>query len=382
MARGPRKSTKKVTTGKMTKKQKEMVFGDEPIVTAEIDSPEYYSQIRGYQNWANEVLEAEQLKENFLEWANNNKVSVSDIKSLPPYRFFSVGKLTRLANKNVPISDTVTNWINKHIDDMRQIYKNEREREALEKARLLEISDAKTVSKAQRDIWILSEEIYKLLDLKNVKTEDVQKICTSLEVTPASAKTVFDDFSVTLTETNETLKSVGKARLGAYKTFLQAFAKDLTTVITVLNSLVTNLDNAKAAVRKPRKPRAKKAKDPAVLVTSLKFKATDKDLSLSSIAPTSIIGAKALMIFNCHTRKFGIFYASTVEGLSVKGTTILNFDEKKSISKTLRKPNEQIVDLTGGTLKQGEIKLRAIKAVDIPLKGRINEDVLLLKVYK
>jgi hypothetical protein len=66
--------------------------------------------------------------------------------------------------------------------------------------------------------------------------------------------------------------------------------------------------------------------------------------------------------------------------LSVKGTSIIGFNENLSVQKTLRKPEEQLKEFKAA----GKVQLRKflddIKAVDIKLNGRINEEVVLLKV--
>jgi hypothetical protein len=67
-------------------------------------------------------------------------------------------------------------------------------------------------------------------------------------------------------------------------------------------------------------------------------------------------------------------------GLSVKGTTIIGFNEVESVQKTLRKPDEKLKEFKDA----GKVKLRTfiedINAVDIKLNGRINTDTILLKV--
>jgi hypothetical protein len=67
-------------------------------------------------------------------------------------------------------------------------------------------------------------------------------------------------------------------------------------------------------------------------------------------------------------------------GLSVKGTTIIGFDETKSIQKTLRKPADQLKDFKSA----GKVKLRTflddIKTTDTKLNGRCNPETVLLKV--
>ena len=76
----------------------------------------------------------------------------------------------------------------------------------------------------------------------------------------------------------------------------------------------------------------------------------------------------------------GKYVASEFNTLNVKGTTITNFDEFKSIQKTIRKPEEKLKEFKAA----GKIALRKfmdeINATDTKMNGRINEDTMLLKV--
>lgn len=71
--------------------------------------------------------------------------------------------------------------------------------------------------------------------------------------------------------------------------------------------------------------------------------------------------------------------ATSSAGLAVKGTSIENYTAK-SASKTLRKPEAQLAEFA----KAGKVQLRkfldSIKATETLLNGRINADVILLKV--
>ncbi len=129
-----------------------------------------------------------------------------------------------------------------------------------------------------------------------------------------------------------------------------------------------------------KKPRAKKPTDKAKVVAKMKYLKQDDKLKLVSINPVDIIGAKELWVFNVKTRKLGKYVTTEFSELNVKGTSITGFDEFKSVAKTLRKPEEQLKEFKAA----GKVVLRKflddIKAVDIKLNGRINEDTILLKV--
>jgi len=160
-------------------------------------------------------------------------------------------------------------------------------------------------------------------------------------------------------------------------------------IVTALESLLEACDfviESSKATRKTRKPKAKPA---AKVVEKMKYKQTDDKYKLASIDPASIVGASTLWVFNTKTRKLGKYVAAEVDptgagregsGLSVKGTTIIGFDEAQSVQKTLRKPDEILKDFKSA----GKVKLRKfmdeIKTTDTKLNGRINLDTILLKV--
>jgi len=129
-----------------------------------------------------------------------------------------------------------------------------------------------------------------------------------------------------------------------------------------------------------RKPRAKKAQPKDKIVAKLKYAKTNEPLKLVSINPVDIVGAQELWVYNTKSRKLGKYVAEEYKELSVKGTSIINYNEFKSVQKTLRKPEDQLKEFKSA----GKVALRKflddIKAVDIKLNGRINEEIIILKV--
>ena len=129
-----------------------------------------------------------------------------------------------------------------------------------------------------------------------------------------------------------------------------------------------------------RKPRAKKVVPADKLVAKLKYKKTDEPLKLVSINPADIIGAKELWVYNTKNRKLGKYVAADFSELGVKGANITGFSEQLSVQKTLRKPADQLKEFKSA----GKVALRKflddIKATDTKMNGRINEEIILLKV--
>jgi hypothetical protein len=154
----------------------------------------------------------------------------------------------------------------------------------------------------------------------------------------------------------------------------------LKKIIAFYHEIISACEMLGQEAKVNRKPRAKKVVPADKIVAKLKYAKTNEQLKLVSINPTEIIGAKELWVYNIKSRKVGKYVAAEYLELSVKGTSIIGFNANLSVQKTLRKPEEQLKEFKAA----GKVQLRRflddIKAVDIKLNGRINEDVVLLKV--
>ena len=112
----------------------------------------------------------------------------------------------------------------------------------------------------------------------------------------------------------------------------------------------------------------------------MKYAKESKELKIVSINPADIIGGSTLWVYNAKTRKLGKYVAASYQTLGIKGTTITGFDEDKSVCKTLRKPDEKLKEFA----RAGKVQLRKfleeIKATETIGNGRINADMVLLRI--
>jgi len=157
-------------------------------------------------------------------------------------------------------------------------------------------------------------------------------------------------------------------------------AGDYKRLFAFLADILAGIEQYRGVKKAVKKARVRKAPAKEKVVARLKFAREDRELKVVSINPTDIIGAQELWVFNTKTRKLGRYVAENLGQLGVKGTSVTGFDQTKSLAKTLRKPDEQLREFA----RAGRVALRTflkdIKAVEIKLNGRINEDTLLLKV--
>jgi hypothetical protein len=111
----------------------------------------------------------------------------------------------------------------------------------------------------------------------------------------------------------------------------------------------------------------------------MKYMREFTELSLKSIKPEDILTASELWVYNTKYRKVQVYRAESGT-LSVKGTTILGFNVKDSMSMTLRKPEEFFKGLSmGKRALNGAIKKLTTKPTTP--NGRVNEECVLLGAF-
>jgi hypothetical protein len=128
-----------------------------------------------------------------------------------------------------------------------------------------------------------------------------------------------------------------------------------------------------------RKPRKVKEKTPAQLVKDLFYLEEFPELLLKSINPTEIIDAQQIWVYNCKMKKLGVYYSIDNNGLTVKGSTILEFDPVRSSQKVLRQPERQIPEVMRANPNGLNGYLGLIKTTKQEMTGRINRDTILLR---
>lgn len=249
------------------------------------------------------------------------------------------------------------------------------------------------------DDWL--EDHYKP-DVKfDPKGFDVKKHFNEYKVTQAHARKIKDFYQEELAEYRDVLNIPTAGQLKkmdekeadlweqlkeGYSNMTKPEVKEIISALEVVMDACDFVIEQSKANRKTRKPKPKSADK---LVAKLKYKKQDDKYNIVSFNPIDVVGANEVWVFNCKTRKLGKYVAKNIDplgagregsGLSVKGTTITQYNEAESIQKTLRKPEEQLKEFKGA----GKVKLRKfleeIKTTDTKLNGRINLDTVLLKV--
>ena len=208
---------------------------------------------------------------------------------------------------------------------------------------------------------------------------DVKKWALEKGIKPQVAKRITDHFRPQYEEITEALEGKDPDLVEAYKGWRKPVLKIMALFI---KKIIVHLDESAAAQVSIRKPRKKKEKPAHVLVAKMKYKVEDKDLNITSVQPKDIIHAAQLWVYNCKYRNLSVYNALGSSGLSVRGTTIIGYDQDSSVTKKLRKP-EQVLPVV---LNEGKVGLRkimsGIKTTEQKANGRINEESILLRIVR
>jgi hypothetical protein len=132
--------------------------------------------------------------------------------------------------------------------------------------------------------------------------------------------------------------------------------------------------------RKTRVVTKKKVKSPEKVVAKVKVAEKDPETGVTSLAPAKIVGCNTVWVWNKKYRVLGFYKAIEGKDLTIKGSTILNFDEKLSTGKRIRKPKDivpKIADMGKVDLKK---VLTNIKAKPVTMRGRLGKETIILRV--
>lgn len=329
-------------------------------------------------NWYNYHSDTKESKKFTLSYLKEIKAAKADIEILEKVsdeNFQNLGFVCRMKLRGAPISEKNEKWIQSFIDELKTKTKKE-----------VTVSDAPVVSiqervadKAGTYISELEGSIDECILSKTFNSFKPYDVMLSLGVKGAHTSHIVKFFNKRVDELNEAIAGKDSDLKEGYSNFTKS---ELKSYLKLLNEIISDAQKLSQNSKLTRKPRKKKAKPVDKVIAKLQYKKEDNGFKVVSIDPASIVGATSLWIFNTKTRKLGVYYSEDAKGLSVKGTTLENFNNQTSVHKTLRKPEDVLPKvLNGGKIVLKKL-LSEINAVEQSLTGRINSDTILLRVIK
>lgn len=210
----------------------------------------------------------------------------------------------------------------------------------------------------------------------------VVEILTSFNVMPQHVTAIMEVWKKKQAEYEEVLQGKDSQLVEAYS---HRTKTQLKNVLAFIESVIGDLNNYISIKKASKAPRKRKVVTPEKQVSKLKYLKEFKDaavkLDLVSVHPTKLIGASEAWVYDTAKRKLYHFIADEYsKTFSVKGNTLLGFDNNQSEMKTLRKPAEQIKEIMGSKPAARKY-FKDIKAVSAIPKGRFNDTMIILKAF-
>jgi hypothetical protein len=353
----------------------ERFYGPEP--TWNSDKEVTSQELGNAYNWYNYFYDHKVGKKYVIDYLKSQKTGrdvLDKISALPDEKFSTIGWTCRIVSRGAILSDVSKEWMKSRLQSI--IY----DTKPKEQPKISGVNIQQRMA-IQLDSYLaeFEEQLDKFVT-NGYKTEfKPYDWLRSKDVKGPNAARIASFYKAKLEEIIEVMENPDDQLKEAYSHMAKSELKRLLEFYT---NIVTDCGQISHNSKISRKPRAKKRKTLNQIVSKIKYKTQDDTFKIKSIAPTEFIGAMILWIFNTKTRKLGVYHASNPDGLNIKGTTILNYDEKKSIGKTIRKPEQILPNVTQG----GKVILRNlmddINSKETLLNGRINKDIVLLRATK
>jgi hypothetical protein len=347
-------------------------LGDEPILTDNFTETEYGNALTWY-TYMSTTSDAREYLETFLK-DQNRLDDLKKLKRVSDSSFpLSAAWAARLISRGTKVKESTKTFIEANLQRVFSKFEKAQETEA--KPAVATVSIQQRVKDKADDILGEIENIvddranqpdFSLYDW--LKKKSVQSVYASM----IPGKYVF------------WLQELLDALDGADDQLVEAYArvpkKKMEYDIKFLSMLIEDAERYSSNTKKIRTPRKPRPMSVDKLLKTFKYQKEFLDMKIASVKPETIIGCQELWTYNTKYKTITVFRAIDRGGLSVKGTSIIKYDESNSFTKRTGRKSEEYVNRV---LKSGKILLRKLldeMKSDAPLAYRCNENTVLLKV--
>jgi hypothetical protein len=341
-------------------------FGDEP-------NPKDYDEVSNLTlikllNYYNYMMTREN-SFSYLQdyYAKRDPKILKIISTIHPEKFdLSIGWIARMFDRGMPLSPEVVNKIETNVNYVINRYHKE-------KKKIVSTPDVSLDRKNERADNVIAD-LEGLVDSGDVGS--VYQYLVNNSIPKSYIARIRDYYRPVLEELQCALGATDKALKEGYRHLSKAGLKKIIAFFTAIMDDLERYEVNRKAVRKPRKTKTISLEKK---LANVQFKERFDEYQLISKKPDCILKAKEVWLFDTQYRKV-IRYVANEGGLDIKGTTILNFDETKSVMKASGRKSKDIV---GKILQEGKLGLRkimdTITTVGTVPSGRINRNMLILK---
>lgn len=335
-------------------------------------------------SWYSSNTDKKQQKKWTIEWhtAQGDKDLVELFKKLPDWVFNTYGSVCRLKAREQWLDPNST-WFERRTEELKSKYDS-----------YIKVEEESTEETPKKRVKTIQERIADKASEVGAEIEgELDDFCADgynrafkrstnlLTLSPQVAKKLLPSFEPLLAELEE-LCGPKKPNDKWYDQLIEGYSHMKVNQRKAYRDFVKSIveDLRKAAVVKARAPRVRKPKPPAQVVKYLKYKVKDEALGLSSVDKQKMVDATEIYLYNTKSRKLQYYVPQDGYLLTVRGTSILNFDPEKSGQKTVRKP-EDLKSIAGATKLPMRKMYNSLKTKAIKLNGRVNDQCIIMGAF-
>ena len=359
-------------TAKMREKRNlvaKLLSGDEPTVNINSRFPEV--EVSRAYSWYNTNYTPEEAREWLNTYLKNQEYSQTFIDSIMQKQVPMVYcSIARLLTRNIELPEKTMINFNKF---------------------LKQETDTRIELKVKRVVYVKQQTVDSKIDsiMSNIEEATDQLILTSSfdyslyndiksqDIKSPSVKEIYNRLQPRIMQALE-LADNPKSSIGEY--YSKHTREQKKAIIQFHRMLENDCRKALQATKVVRQNRKKRPVSAEKVLKSFKYKKEDGLLKIHSVEPAKILNSSTLVVYNTKYKRMTVFIAKEGENLSVKGTSIQNYDESKTESKRMKKPEEAITQILSGTNNSILKSFAKFKSTPQTITNRINEDTLLLRV--
>jgi len=368
-------------------KKKQLLLREEPIWDS--SNPEQFLRCVNWYRANGKSVSNKKWTVEYLKKNKFNKKDIDFISKCPNGDFDMVGAYCRISTRSqspVPSEDgwdvSLSKRLQRLIDRGKHIAAYEAQSEDNQTEEPKEKISIQDRIKDQVDGYI--ESIEKNIDYliaQNGVPIAIEDFLKKNQIKSPQSKLIADNYRPILEE----LKEAYQGKCPDLKEGYSVFKKpDLRKLIQYVESIVSTCEEHSKLSASVRKPRTKKSKAPAQLVKNVKYQQKSEEFDIVSVEPRKIIGAKKVVVFNTKYRTIQIYEASSLleDGLSVRGTTIVGFDDKKSMQKKVKDPKNILKTCCKSGIRAINNAYKSLTTKESTPNGRLNANCVILQVFK
>lgn len=333
----------------MARYDSEVFLGKRPDCTlVNSENPDRERAFADALRYAHDAFEPRELKAFACEYLERD-----DLRVMPDYHFATIGKVAWVALEGGTLEANNREWI------ARKLVEIERSSVPVETAPEVVVD----LTAHQRDVMTYVD-LYSALD----------RIVASGATQDNAVRELINRHNAKASILKQTLTHFQENLADAQADGITEWLDPLAVVIAELESRVYNQKVARIAGRKVTGKVAR-------VIRNVKFRQQDPTYNLVSVNPADIVGAKAAVTFNVKTKRIGWYHSDTT--LDIQGTTIRDFSDSLSFSKSTRNPQRDLdaIKAAGGLRRVGIVLDKHIAGKRYDISGRLNEDTVILKVF-